>query len=77
MHPTEGKAVIFKVARVTSRGRLAHVSELAFIFMDAGVAEVKQLYWGCRIKRKVAVEVSGRGRGTKRGQPSSCERQVE
>ena len=30
MHPTEGEAVIFKAARVTSRGRIAHVSELAF-----------------------------------------------
>jgi hypothetical protein len=72
-----GEAVIFKVAGVTSRGRMtARVSELALIFMDADLAEVKQLYWDCRIKDKVVVEGCGRGRGTRRGQPGSCERQV-
>ena len=43
MHLTEGQVVFFKVARVTNRGRIAHMGELAVIFMDAGVAEVKQL----------------------------------
>ena len=43
MHLSEGQPVIFKVARVTNRGRIAHMGELAVIFMDAGVAEVKQL----------------------------------
>ena len=57
------EAVIFKVAEVTSRGRMiAHVSELALIFMDADLAEVKQLYWDCRIKDKVAIEVWTRAR---------------
>ena len=43
MHLTEGQPIIYKVARVTNRGRIAHMGELAVIFMDAGVAEVKQL----------------------------------
>ena len=64
----------YKTAPITSRGRIAHVSELALIFMDADITEVKQLYWDCRIKDKVAVKESGRGRGTRRGQQSSCER---
>ena len=73
-----GEAVIFEVAGVTSRGRMmAHVSELALIFMDADIAEVKQPYRNCQIKDEVAVEEFGRGRGTRRGQQSSCERRVE
>ena len=60
------EAVIFKVAGVNSRDRMvAHVSELALIFMDADLAEVKQLYWYCRIKDKVAVEVWTRARDQK------------
>ena len=35
-----GEAIIFEVVRITSRGRVAHVSDLALIFMDA---EAKQL----------------------------------
>ena len=73
-----GEAVIFKLAGVTSRGRtIALMSELALIFMDAAIAEVKQPYWDCRIKDKVAVEEFGRERGTRRGQQSLCERRVE
>ena len=70
MHLTEGEAAIFKVVRITSRGRIAHVSELAIIFMDA---EVKQLCWDCRVEHKVAVEESGQARGTGSGQLSSCQ----
>ena len=66
MQPTEGESIIFEVVRATSSGRIAHVSELALIFMDA---EVKQLCWDCQVERKVAVEESGRARGSGRGQP--------
>ena len=66
MHLAEGEAVIFDVVRVTSCGRMAHVSEPALVFMDA---EVKQLRWDCRVEHKVAVEVPGRAHGIGRGQP--------
>jgi len=42
MNLTEGEAIIFEVVRATSRDRIAHVSELALIFM---VAEIQQLRW--------------------------------
>jgi len=42
MHLTEGKAIIFEVVRVTSRGRIVNVNELAAIFRGA---EVKQICW--------------------------------
>ena len=52
MHLAEGAAIIFEVIRFTSRGRIAHVSKLALIFMNA---EVKQLCWDCRVEHKVVV----------------------
>jgi len=52
MHLAEGAAIIFEVVRFTSRGRIAHVSKLALIFMNA---EVKQLCWDCRVEHKVVV----------------------
>ena len=70
MHLTEGEATIFKVVRVTSRGRIAHVSEFAVIFMDA---EVKQLRWDCRVEYEVAVEEPRQARGTGSSQLSSCQ----
>ena len=70
MHLMEGEAIIFEVVRVTSHGRMAHVSELALIVMDA---EVKQLCWDCRVEHKAAVEEFGRAHGSGRGQPVSYE----
>ena len=66
MHLTEGEAIIFELVRVTSCGRIAHVCELAIIFMDA---EVKQLCWDCRVEHKIAVEEPGQRVGIGRGQP--------
>jgi hypothetical protein len=37
MHLMEREAIIFEVIQVTSRGRTAHVSQLAFIFMGSEV----------------------------------------
>ena len=56
MHLTEGEAIILKVVRVTRRGRIAHVSELALIFMNA---EVKELCRDRRVEHKIAVKESG------------------
>ena len=70
MHPTEGEASIFKVVRITSCGRIAHVSELALTFVDA---EVKQLRWDRRVEHKVSTEKSGQARGTGSGPLSSCQ----
>ena len=74
MHRTEGEAIIFEVVRVISRGRIAHMSELGLIFMDA---EDKQVCWDCRAEHKVAVEGSEQARRSGRGQPSSCHDKVE
>ena len=63
------------VGRVTSRGRIAHLSKLALMFMNA---EVKRLCWDCRVEHKVVVEESGQARVSGRGQSAKLmPRQVE
>ena len=50
---TEGESVILEVIRIASRGRIAHMCELALVFV---CTEVKQFGRHSRVEHKVAVE---------------------